>query len=460
MDLQNLELEILEVGQNPPTGIKPPPRKPKWDDTLAYIADPERFCRENFQKYGPIFQTSIFGGTTILVGSAKANQMVFNGDLKYTEIALPATTMEMFGEYSLFQRPDLHRQRKTALRPGLTGSMLKRYLPEIDRTVCNGIKNWQNQSKIALYPEVEAICFDILVPILLGINFDNGDLEGLPISSKSELKQLYGTFFDGFYGLIKWKSPLTAYGRGIAARAKLIELMQGVINKRRQQEEKIDPTKDFLGMMLASLQENPEGVFSDRLIENQCLLQLWASLYQIAGLVCSVIYQLGRYPQYIETLRKEQTANKNNLSLEILKEMIFLEAVIKETLRTLPPSSTANRKLTKSVILEGILYQKDWVIIAEPRIAHNLPEHFQTPEKFNPNRFLPNSKEGKMYEFIPFGGGVHACLGAQIAMTITKIFIARFLNAFDWNLNGEAKFVNFPLKKIKQEYQISIASRC
>ncbi len=139
MDLQNLELEILEVGQNPPTGIKPPPRKPKWDDTLAYIADPERFCRENFQKYGPIFQTSIFGGTTILVGSAKANQMVFNGDLKYTEIALPATTMEMFGEYSLFQRPDLHRQRKTALRPGLTGSMLKRYLPEIDRTVCNRI---------------------------------------------------------------------------------------------------------------------------------------------------------------------------------------------------------------------------------------------------------------------------------------------------------------------------------
>jgi len=459
MTLPNLDLQILEAGQTTPTDIKTPPRQPQWYDTFAYIADPDRFCRENLQKYGPIFKTSVFGGTTILVGSATANQMVFNGDLKYTEISLPPTTMDMFGEYSLFQRPDLHRQRKSALSPGLTGSILSEYLPRIDRTVCNGLKNWKNKRKIALYPEVEAICFDILVPLLLGIDFNNTDLTGLPISSQTEFKQLYETFFAGFYGLIKWKSPLTAYGRGVAARAKLIELMRQIIVKRRSQEANIDPSKDFLAMMLASLQENPEGIFSDRLIENQCLLQLWASHYEISGLVCSVIYQLGRNPQYIEDLQKQEIAYLNLLSLESLKQMTFLEAVIKETLRTLPPSSTANRKLTKSVILDGILYQKDWVIIAEPRIAHNLPEHFQSPEKFKPDRFLSDSKEGKLYEFIPFGGGVHACLGAQMAMVITKVFISRFLASFNFDLTGQAKFVNFPLKKIKSEYQISIEDR-
>jgi retinoid hydroxylase len=64
-----------------------------------------------------------------------------------------------------------------------------------------------------------------------------------------------------------------------------------------------------------------------------------------------------------------------------------------------------------------------------------------------------------MYEFIPFGGGVHACLGAQLVMVVTKVFASHALRRFDWTLTGEATFVQFPLKKIKDNYQIEIALR-
>ena len=37
--------------------------------------------------------------------------------------------------------------------------------------------------------------------------------------------------------------------------------------------------------------------------------------------------------------------------------MSWLEATLKKTLRTLPQSSTANRCLTQSVVLDGILYK-------------------------------------------------------------------------------------------------------
>ncbi len=121
MDQLTSDVLVLDDGQAPPPGITTPPRNRKWQDTLAYIANPDQFCRTNLEQYGPIFKTSVFGGTTVFVGSVRAIQMIFNGDSKYTEIGLPPTTMEMFGEYSLFQRPDLHRQRKSALRPALRG---------------------------------------------------------------------------------------------------------------------------------------------------------------------------------------------------------------------------------------------------------------------------------------------------------------------------------------------------
>jgi retinoid hydroxylase len=344
------EVLVLEDEQALPPGTTTPPRNPNWYDTFSYIANPDRFCRQNLEKYGPIFNTSVFGGTTIFLGEAKAIQMAFNGDLNYTEIALPSTTMDMFGEYSLFQRPDLHRQRKSALRPGLTGQAIEGYMPHINDAIARGIQSWDTPSKMALYPAVETICFDVLAPLLLGVRLDESNpatFQGLPVSSKAELKALYKTFFDGFYGLSKWKSPLTAYGRGLKARAVLLDFMRAVVRRRRVEGKALDPSSDFLSMMLASQQENPDGVFSDALIENQCLLQLWASHYEISGLVSSLMYQLGRHPQVVQQLRHEQArvlggqSNVSTFSSAHLKQMEFLEATIKETLRTLPPSSTA-----------------------------------------------------------------------------------------------------------------------
>ncbi len=462
MEQTSSEVLIIEEGQTPPSQTQIPPRKPQWYDTFSYIANPDKFCRHNLEKYGAIFNTGVFGGTTIFVGESKAIQMVFNGDSQYTEIALPPTTMDMFGEYSLFQRFDLHRQRKNALGPGLTGRLLEGYIPHINNVIQKELQEWHTLGKIAVYPEVEKICFDVLTPLLWGVKLDDNNPEsfaGLPVGSKAEVKALYKTYFDGFYGLVKWKSPLTAYGRGIKARTKLIEFMRAVIKRRKSEE--INPTSDFLAMMLASQQENSEGVFSDALIENQCLLQLWASHYEISGLVSSLIYQLGKYPQFINKLRQEQAdvmQEKDSFSSEKLKQMIFLEATIKETLRTLPPSSTANRRLTKSVILNGILYKKGSTVIAEPRLAHIMKENFVEPDKFDPERFLAPRNEGKMYEFIPFGGGVHACLGAQMAMVVTKIFASHLLNFFDWESTVEAPFVQFPLKKLKDNYQINLQS--
>ncbi len=453
---------ILDADQAPPTETTTPPRQPKWTDTFAYIANPDQFCRQNLEQYGPIFRTSVFGGTTIFVGSTEAVQMALNGDQNYTEMGLPNTTMTMFGEHSLFQRPDLHRQRKSALRPGLAGQAVQGYLPKINDVITQNLQQWPAQGEIALFPAVEAICFDVLVPLLLGVELNDAYFQGLPIASKTDLKQVYKTFFDGFYGLLPWRSPLTTFGRGLQARATLIKFMQAVI-RRRQAETHLEPTSDFLSMMLVSQREDPEGVFSHELIENQCLLQLWASHYEISGLISSWMYQLGRHPQHFEALRAEQTASLQDgsdpscLSGEQLKTMTFLEATIKETLRTLPPTSTANRRLSQSVVLDGVLYEKGWALIAEPRLAHILPENFTQPDCFQPQRFMEDAKAIDKYAYIPFGGGIHGCLGAQLAMVVAKIFASHLLRRWDWNVQSSAQFVQFPLKRVKDNYRIQVS---
>ena len=49
-------------------------------------------------------------------------------------------------------------------------------------------------------------------------------------------------------------------------------------------------------------------------------------------------------------------------------------------------------------------------------LTHLLPSVWEDPDAFDPSRFSPeNSRARHRFAFVPFGAGVHACLGANFA---------------------------------------------
>jgi len=66
-------------------------------------------------------------------------------------------------------------------------------------------------------------------------------------------------------------------------------------------------------------------------------------------------------------------------------------------------------------------------LAAEPRLAHALEEDFPFPDRCGPERFLESDAGERRYAFIPSGGGVYACLGAQLAVCIAKVFALEVL---------------------------------
>ena len=123
--------------------------------------------------------------------------------------------------------------------------MLAGYLPHMEDVMAQHLPRWDTKAPIALGPAVEALSFEILAPLLLGISLEAGDAAfgGLPVASQGELKRLYKTFFDGFYGLVKWRSPLTTFGRGQRARERLLDFMRAVIRQRRAAQSSLDPAQ-------------------------------------------------------------------------------------------------------------------------------------------------------------------------------------------------------------------------
>ena len=59
-------------------------------------------------------------------------------------------------------------------------------------------------------------------------------------------------------------------------------------------------------------------------------------------------------------------------------------------------------------------------------VLHHHPDHWDNPDKFNPERFIEQSPVP--YTFIPFSVGPRRCLGKNFALLEMKIFLSVWLS--------------------------------
>ncbi len=133
-----------------------------------------------------------------------------------------------------------------------------------------------------------------------------------------------------------------------------------------------------------------------------------------------------------------------SLSIESLKELTYLRAIVKETLRLYSVASgSTSLQAIKQTVIEGITIpqgtQVFWSMLGAGRDA----ETYAQPEEFQPERWLEEGKGSPSLPMIDFGSGSHRCLGEHLAMLEATIMLAQLLRHFHWELvNGRSSLEN------------------
>ncbi|KAK9401390.1 cytochrome P450 2J5-like [Crotalus adamanteus] len=160
-----------------------------------------------------------------------------------------------------------------------------------------------------------------------------------------------------------------------------------------------------------------------------------------------VLLLLTNHPDIQEKIQKEIEdvfGLSGSISYQDKKKLPYTNAVIHEMQRVKYVLLYGiARQSTKDVKMGGYHIPKGTIIIPDLRSVLLDPEQWETPEKFNPNHFL--DKDGKFIEreeFLPFGIGVRACVGQQLARIEIFIFLTSLLRAFSFQLPERAKELN------------------
>ncbi|MEZ2225187.1 cytochrome P450 [Microcoleus sp.] len=130
---------------------------------------------------------------------------------------------------------------------------------------------------------------------------------------------------------------------------------------------------------------------------------------------------------------QQQFPTTEPLTLEQLKQMTYLEQVLREVLRLVPPVGGGFRTVINACEFGGYEIPKGWSVLYEINQTHQDATVYPEPDRFNPDRFN-SERSAKPFTYVPFGGGLRECLGKEFARLEMKLFAARMIRECDWEL--------------------------
>ncbi|KAK3590402.1 hypothetical protein CHS0354_002218 [Potamilus streckersoni] len=154
-----------------------------------------------------------------------------------------------------------------------------------------------------------------------------------------------------------------------------------------------------------------------------------------------VMLQLAQYPHIQKNVREELKLLIPNpatpLTFEVLDKLHYLTCVIKETMRLFPPVSNITRCAIHDDTISGYRIPAGTVINLHIGALHRMPQNWEDPETFYPERFM---EDFGAYKFLPFIAGPHTCIGNKFAMLEMKSVLAVLVRDFEFSMAPGYKY--------------------
>lgn len=309
------------------------------------------------------------------------------------------------GDFHLRQRrlaqPAFHRQRIVSY----AGTMID----YAERTS----SRWRDGASVDMHTEMMRLTLGIVSRTLFDADVD---------SEAAEIGAALTTAFESFnlamlpFTELLDRLPLPAVRRFNAARDTLDRTIYRMIEERRRSGE---DRGDLLSMLLLATDTEGDGSgMSDLQLRDEALTIFLAGHETTANALTWTWYLLSQNPGAEEKLHAEidRVVGDRLPRPEDFPSLTYTRMVLAESMRLYPPAWAIGRRALEPFEVRGFIVPRRAVILMSQYIVHRLGAYFPDPERFDPDRWMPEASASRpKFSYFPFGGGTRVCIGEQFA---------------------------------------------
>jgi len=213
--------------------------------------------------------------------------------------------------------------------------------------------------------------------------------------------------------------PTTSYGQMLRGGEALERCILDWADSKRGRPE----DTDLLSIIVNGRDEEGNAA-SDATIVGH-VTQLFSAAFETCqNVLVSTLMLLAQHPAIARDLLDELRGKLAGAAptLDNIGNLPLLEAVIKETLRILPPVPLSMRVATQDTTLAGYAVPRCGRVVLNPFLTNRLPDLYPDADSFQPKRWA--TTQPTAFEFLAFGAGPRACPGFGFAMNVLKVALA------------------------------------
>lgn len=115
-------------------------------------------------------------------------------------------------------------------------------------------------------------------------------------------------------------------------------------------------------------------------------------------------------------------------------------------MRLYPPAFGLGRETTQPCTMDNYTAPRGAVLAVYPWVIHRHPQIYADPERFDPDRWLPEPvRNVPRYAYLPFGAGPRMCIGNTLGIMVTVLLTACIARRFRLELAPGVSIKPWPM---------------
>jgi cytochrome P450 len=319
----------------------------------------------------------------------------------------------LLGEGLLTAEGEAHLRQRRLVQPSFHKPRVAGYADTMVAHATRMADRWRDGEELDIATQMNQLTL-----MIVGDTLFSTDVESDATSVREALSDVFDLFPLTMSPLapILERLPLPIVRRYERAQATLDRLIYRIIDQRRQNPS---DRGDLLSMLLLARDEEENGAhLTNTQVRDEAMTLFLAGHETTSNALTWTWHLLSQHPDVERRLHQEidTVLGDRSAGADDTPRLIYTRMVLAESMRLYPPAWGIGRRAIEDVEIGGYTIPRGTVVIFSQYLLHNDPRFFPEPERFDPDRWLPERQHGRpKFAYFPFGGGNRVCIGESFA---------------------------------------------